>query len=150
MSLQPKIIISGGGTGGHVFPAIAIANAIKTAMPKAQLLFVGLWISGLQRKLTFNNLSFPFKVVSSLWKSWGIIQRFKPQVAVGVGGYASGPLLQAAALKKIPIVLQEQNSYPGITNKLLAKHAAKICVVYDGMEQWFPEEKIIRIKKLYL
>ncbi|MBK6889725.1 MAG: undecaprenyldiphospho-muramoylpentapeptide beta-N-acetylglucosaminyltransferase [Sphingobacteriales bacterium] len=163
MSLQPKIIISGGGTGGHVFPAIAIANAIKTAMPKAQLLFVGakgkiemqkvpqagyqiegLWISGLQRKLTFNNLSFPFKVVSSLWKSWGIIQRFKPQVAVGVGGYASGPLLQAAALKKIPIVLQEQNSYPGITNKLLAKHAAKICVVYDGMEQWFPEEKIIR------
>ena len=144
-----KVIISGGGTGGHIFPALAIANAIKSARPQAEILFVGakgrmemekvpaagykiegLWISGIKRELTIDNLSFPFKVLSSISNAMHIIKEFKPNAAVGVGGYASGPLLYAASLKKIPCLIQEQNSYPGITNKILAKRVQKICVAY--------------------
>jgi UDP-N-acetylglucosamine--N-acetylmuramyl-(pentapeptide) pyrophosphoryl-undecaprenol N-acetylglucosamine transferase len=157
-----KIIISGGGTGGHVFPAIAIADAIKKLRPDADLLFVGaegklemekvpkagypiegLWISGFQRSLTLRNLMFPVKLIHSWWKARQIVRRFRPDVAVGVGGYASGPTLNATGAFGIPTVLQEQNSYPGVTNKILAKKAAKICVAYDGMEQFFPKEKIV-------
>jgi len=157
-----KIIISGGGTGGHVFPAIAIADALKTKADNLELLFVGakgrmemekvpaagykieaLWISGLQRSLSLKNLSFPFKLISSLYKARSIIRKFKPDAVVGVGGYASGPTLRVAASKKIAVVIQEQNSYPGITNKLLAKFADKICVAYQGMERFFPESKIL-------
>ena len=156
-----RVIISGGGSGGHVFPAIAIANAIKQLMPEAEILFVGakgklemekvpkagypikgLWISGIDRKLTMRNMVFPFKLLNSLWKSKGILKAFKPDVAVGVGGYASGPLLYMASRKGIPSLIQEQNSYPGITNKLLAKQVDKICVAYDGMDRFFPKEKI--------
>lgn len=159
-----KIIISGGGTGGHIFPALAIANALKKINPNNEILFVGaegrmemekvpaagykiegLWISGLQRKLTFDNLSFPFKVISSLLKAAKIINRFKPNVAVGVGGYASGPLLQQAARKNVPCLIQEQNSYPGITNKVLAKQVSKVCVAYDGMQKFFPADKILKL-----
>lgn len=159
---SPRIIISGGGTGGHIFPAIAIADAIKAAEPNAEFLFVGaigrmemervpkagykiegLWISGIQRQLTMKNLSFPFKLISSLMKARGIVRSFKPDVAVGVGGYASGPLLQVASSKRIPALIQEQNSYPGITNKLLAKKVQRVCVAYEGMERWFPKNKII-------
>ena len=157
-----KIIISGGGTGGHVYPAIAIADAIKKIQPDADILFVGaegkmemekvpkagypikgLNITGFQRKLTFGNLLFPFKLIFSLIKANNIVRKFKPDVAVGVGGYASGPLLKVAERKSIPTVLQEQNSYPGVTNKLLAKNAHKICVAYDGMERFFPKDKIV-------
>lgn len=157
-----KVIISGGGTGGHVFPAIAIADAIREHIPGANILFIGaegrmemekvpaagysikgLWISGLQRSLSLKNLSFPFKVIHSTLKARSILKEFKPNVVIGVGGYASGPTLRAAAALKIPIILQEQNSYPGITNKLLAKKADFICVAYTGMEKFFPKEKII-------
>jgi UDP-N-acetylglucosamine--N-acetylmuramyl-(pentapeptide) pyrophosphoryl-undecaprenol N-acetylglucosamine transferase len=157
-----KVIISGGGTGGHIFPAIAIANALRTLEPDIEILFVGakgkmemekvpaagypiegLWISGLQRSLTWSNLAFPLKVISSIYKASGILNRFKPQVAVGVGGYASGPLLYAAVRKGIPALIQEQNSFPGITNKLLAPRVKKVCVAYEKMERFFPEEKII-------
>jgi UDP-N-acetylglucosamine--N-acetylmuramyl-(pentapeptide) pyrophosphoryl-undecaprenol N-acetylglucosamine transferase len=158
-----KIILSGGGTGGHIYPAIAIANELKSRHPSAEFLFVGakdrmemekvpqagydikgLWISGIQRKLTLKNLSFPFKVISSLWKAHKIIKSFKPDIAIGTGGFASGPLLQMAALNNIPTLIQEQNSYPGITNKLLSKKAKKICVAYDGLERFFPADKIIK------
>lgn len=158
-----KVIISGGGTGGHIFPAIAIANALKKREPDTDILFVGakgkmemekvpaagypiegLWISGLQRKLTLKNLSFPFKVISSLAKAKKIINSFKPDVVIGVGGYASGPTLRAATKKRIPALIQEQNSFPGITNKLLAKDVSRICVAYDGMEKFFPEYKIVK------
>lgn len=162
--LQPyKFIISGGGTGGHIFPAIAIANAIREKEPSADILFVGakgkmemekvpaagypivgLWISGLQRKLTLRNLLFPLKLVSSLVKAKKVIGSFKPGVVIGVGGFASGPTLRVAAKKGIPTVIQEQNSYPGITNKLLAGSVKKICVAYDGMEKFFPAGKIIK------
>jgi len=157
-----KVIISGGGTGGHIFPAIAIANALKKREPDTEILFVGamgkmemekvpaagypiegLWISGLQRKLTLKNLSFPFKVLSSLRKAKKIIGNFKPDVVIGVGGYASGPTLRVATKKKIPAIIQEQNSFPGITNKLLAKNVSRICVAYDGMEKFFPASKIV-------
>ena len=157
-----RVIVSGGGTGGHIFPAIAIANAIKKLEPKAEILFVGaigrmemekvpaagykiegLWISGIQRRLTVDNLSFPLKVLSSLVKSRKIIRNFKPCAVVGVGGYASGPLLYAASQMNIPALIQEQNSYAGVTNKLLAKRVNKICVAYEGMERFFPEEKIM-------
>jgi UDP-N-acetylglucosamine--N-acetylmuramyl-(pentapeptide) pyrophosphoryl-undecaprenol N-acetylglucosamine transferase len=157
-----KIIISGGGTGGHVFPAIAIADAIRKLRPKADILFVGaegklemekvpkagyriegLWISGFQRSLTLKNLLFPVKLLHSWWKARQIVRRFRPDVAVGVGGYASGPLLNAAGAFGIPTVLQEQNSYPGVTNRLLAKKAVKICVAYEGLEPFFPAEKIL-------
>lgn len=161
---QPyKFIISGGGTGGHIFPAIAIANTLKEKIPAADILFIGakgkmemekvpaagypiegLWISGIQRKLTLKNLSFPFKLMSSLAKARKIINRFKPDVVIGVGGFASGPTLKVASGKKIPTLIQEQNSYPGITNKLLAGSVSKICVAYDGMEKYFPASKIIK------
>lgn len=156
-----KVIISGGGSGGHVFPAIAIANEFKKQRPDAEILFVGakgkiemekvpkagfpikgLWISGFHRKLTLRNLMFPFKLVSSLFKAFGIIQSFKPDVVIGVGGYASGPTLQVATMKGIPTLIQEQNSFPGITNRLLAKKVNRICVAYDGMNKFFPKEKI--------
>ncbi len=157
-----RFILSGGGTGGHIYPAIAIANELKSRFPEAEFLFVGakdrmemekvpqagytiegLWISGLQRKLSFKNLMFPFKLISSLFKSRKIIKKFKPHVAIGTGGFASGPLLQVANSKNIPTLLQEQNSFPGITNKLLSKKADKICVAYDGLERFFPKEKIV-------
>ncbi|UKJ06848.1 undecaprenyldiphospho-muramoylpentapeptide beta-N-acetylglucosaminyltransferase [Solitalea lacus] len=159
---QYKIVISGGGTGGHLFPAMAIAEALKQLEPSVELLFVGalgkiemervpaagykiigLDIRGLQRKFTVDNLMFPIRLAKSLFKSFNIINEFKPDVAVGVGGYASGPLLYAASVKGVPTVIQEQNSYPGITNKLLAKRAEKICVAYEGMEQFFPSDKIM-------
>jgi len=158
---QLRVIISGGGTGGHIFPAIAIANALTANYNNIDILFVGakgrmemekvpaagykiegLWISGLQRKLTLDNLSFPFKVISSVLKSRKIIKQFKPDVVVGVGGYASGPLLYAATKMNIPTLIQEQNSYPGITNKILAGKVDKICVAYDGMQRFFPVNKI--------
>ena len=158
-----KIILSGGGTGGHIYPAIAIANELKSRFPDAEILFVGakdrmemekvpqagykikgLWISGIQRKLTGKNLSFPFKVVSSLLRARKIIKAFNPDVVIGTGGFASGPLLKMANMNNIPTLIQEQNSYPGITNKLLAKKANKICVAYDGLERFFPKDKIIK------
>jgi len=162
-TLKPyRIIISGGGTGGHIYPAVAIANQLKAINPASEILFVGaegrmemtrvpeagykimgLWISGLQRKLTLDNLSFPFKVLSSVRKSHQIIKEFKPDAVVGVGGYASGPLLYAATAQGIPALIQEQNSYAGITNKLLAKRVQKICVAYPGMEQFFPANKLV-------
>lgn len=157
-----KFIISGGGTGGHIYPAIAIANELKLRFPDAEFLFVGaqdkmemqkvpqagyaikgLWIAGLQRKLTLQNLLFPVKLVSSLWKSRAIIKSFKPDVVIGTGGFASGPLLQMANSLKIPTLIQEQNSYPGITNKLLSKKANKICVAYENLERFFPNKKMI-------
>ncbi|MBR9921309.1 MAG: undecaprenyldiphospho-muramoylpentapeptide beta-N-acetylglucosaminyltransferase [Bacteroidetes bacterium] len=157
-----RIIISGGGTGGHVFPAIAIADAIKKINPEAEIRFVGakgklemekvpkagypidgLWISGIQRKLTWRLFAFPFKLVHSLLKAGRIVRKFKPDVAVGVGGYASGPTLQMAGRKGIPCLVQEQNSYAGVTNRLLAGKANKICVAYEGMEKYFPAEKLV-------
>lgn len=157
-----KVIISGGGTGGHVFPAIAIANAIKKQRPNAEILFVGaagkiemekvpkagypikgLWISGFQRRLTLQNLAFPFKLISSLWRAWTIVREFKPDVVIGVGGYASGPTLEVATRMGIPTLVQEQNSFPGITNRLLAKKVNKICVAYNGMDKFFPKNKIV-------
>jgi UDP-N-acetylglucosamine--N-acetylmuramyl-(pentapeptide) pyrophosphoryl-undecaprenol N-acetylglucosamine transferase len=157
-----KILISGGGTGGHVFPAIAIAEALKRIDETIDILFVGakgrmemdkvplagfpitgLWISGFQRSLSVKNLAFPFKLIFSLMKAAGIVRKFKPDAVVGVGGYASGPTVKMAVRKKVPALLQEQNSYPGITNKLLAKEARKICVAYPGMEKYFPKEKLI-------
>ena len=161
--LKPyRVIISGGGTGGHIYPAVAIANQIKAVSPASEILFVGaegrmemtrvpeagykiigLWISGLQRKLTLDNLSFPFKVLSSVRRSHQIIKDFKPDAVVGVGGYASGPLLYAATAQGIPALIQEQNSYAGITNKLLAKRVQKICVAYPGMDQFFPASKLV-------
>lgn len=159
--LKYKFILSGGGTGGHIYPAIAIANELKSRFSDAEFLFVGakdrmemekvpqagykiegLWISGIQRKLTLKNLMFPFKLLSSLMKSRKIIKKFKPNVVIGTGGFASGPLLQAANSKAIPTLIQEQNSYPGITNKLLSKKANSICVAYEGLERFFPKEKI--------
>ncbi len=158
-----KIILSGGGTGGHIYPAIAIANEIKLRYPNTKFLFVGalnkmemekvpqagyniegLWISGIQRKLSLKNIIFPFKLLSSLIKSRRLLKQFTPNLVIGTGGFASGPLLQMAALKKIPSLIQEQNSYPGITNKILSKTANTICVAYDGLEQFFPKEKIIK------
>lgn len=157
-----KFIVSGGGTGGHIFPAIAIANALKARHPDAEFLFVGaegrmemekvpaagykiegLWISGLQRKLTFANLSFPFKVISSLMRAKKILKRFRPDAVIGTGGYASGPMLRVASKAGVVTLIQEQNSYPGITNKMLAKKVHRICVAYKGMERFFPAEKII-------
>jgi UDP-N-acetylglucosamine--N-acetylmuramyl-(pentapeptide) pyrophosphoryl-undecaprenol N-acetylglucosamine transferase len=163
MNNFPKIIISGGGTGGHIFPAIAIANALKIISPNCEILFVGaigrmemekvpaagykiegLTISGIQRGSILKNLTLPFKLISSVRKAMKLISNFKPDVVVGVGGYASGPILYAASLKNIPYLIQEQNSYAGITNKFLAKNADKICVAFDGMEQFFPADKILK------
>jgi len=159
---QYKFILSGGGTGGHIYPAIAIANELKLRFPDAEFLFVGakdkmemqkvpqagyqikgLWIAGLQRKLSLQNLMFPLKLVDSLWKSKKILKRFKPDVVIGTGGFASGPLLKMASLMGIPTVIQEQNSFPGITNKLLSKKADVICVAYQNLERFFPKEKIV-------
>lgn len=156
-----RVIISGGGTGGHIFPAIAIADEIKRRNPNATILFVGavgkmemekvpaagykiegLTIVGFQRKLTFSNLLLPFKIVASLFKAIKIIKNFKPQVVIGVGGYASGPTLQAATFLKIPTLIQEQNSFPGKTNKILAKKVSSICTAYEGLDRFFPENKI--------
>lgn len=158
-----KIILSGGGTGGHIYPAIAIANELKLRFPDAKFLFVGakdrmemekvpqagykikgLWITGIERKLTLKNLAFPFKLINSLWSARQIVNKFKPDVAIGTGGFASGPLLQIAALKGIPSLIQEQNSYPGITNKLLSKKVQKICVAYNGLDRFFPKNKILK------
>ncbi len=157
-----RIIVSGGGTGGHIFPALSIANALKRLMPDVEILFVGaegkmemekvpeagyqivgLPVRGLQRKLTFENV----KVLINLWKSLRkakrILKDFKPDVVVGVGGYASGPIGRVAAKAGVPLILQEQNSYAGVTNKLLSKYACKICVAYDGMERFFAKNKIV-------
>ena len=158
-----RIIISGGGTGGHIFPAIAIANALKAKAPDTEILFVGaegkiemqkvpaagykieaLPIRGFQRKLSFQNVKVIFGLLKSLRKSKKIIRIFKPDAAIGVGGYASGPVVYVASKKGVPALLQEQNSYAGVTNKLLAKRAKKICVAYDGMEKFFDKEKIIK------
>ena len=158
-----RFIISGGGTGGHIFPAIAIADELKRRLPDAEILFVGakdrmemqkvpqagypiegLWISGLQRKLSWQNLLFPLKFISSLLKSRSIIKRFKPNAVIGTGGFASGAVVKVAGQMGIPTFIQEQNSYAGITNKMLAKNAHKICVAYDAMEQFFPKEKIVK------
>ncbi len=163
MAQGKRIIISGGGTGGHIFPAIAIANALKKLDPATEILFVGangrmemekvpaagykiigLNIQGIQRNSVLKNLMFPVKLFNSVNKALQIIKDFKPDAAVGVGGYASGPLLYAASLKGIPYLIQEQNSYAGITNKWLGKKARKICVAFDGMEQFFPAAKLIK------
>lgn len=156
-----RILISGGGTGGHIYPALAIANAWMEKHPDSEILFVGaegkmemqkvpeagysikgLPVAGLQRKLTLANLSFPIKLWRSLRMAAGIVNGFNPQLVVGVGGYASGPVLYAAQSKGIPTLLQEQNSYAGLTNKILAKKAARICVAYPDMDRFFPKEKI--------
>lgn len=157
-----KVIVSGGGTGGHIFPAIAIAKSLENKVSDIELLFVGakdrmemqkvpeagykiegLWISGFQRSFSRRNLMFPFKLISSVIKSMKIVRRFKPDLVIGTGGFASGPLLFAASRKGIPSVIQEQNSYPGITNKVLSKYVNKVCVAYDNMERFFPKDKII-------
>lgn len=157
-----KVIISGGGTGGHIFPAVSIANAIKEQHPDAEILFVGaegrmemqrvpaagykiigLPVAGFDRKHLLKNFSVIIKLIKSQWKARKIIKEFKPDVAVGVGGYASGPTLKMAGMMGVPTLLQEQNSYAGVTNKLLAKKACKICVAYEGMEKFFDKDKII-------
>ena len=162
MKQSINILISGGGTGGHIYPAIAIANELKARYPKATFLFIGakdrmemekvpkegyeikgLWISGIQRKLSFKNILFPFKFIFSLLKAGRIIRKFKPNVVIGTGGYASGPLLFIASLLGKPTLIQEQNSYPGVTNKLLATKAQKICVAYENLESFFPKDKIV-------
>jgi len=157
-----RLIITGGGTGGHIFPALAIANEFKNRHADAEILFVGakgrmemtrvpeagykiigLWISGLQRKLSLSNLLFPFKLISSYFKARGIVNRFKPDVVIGTGGYASGPILLAATSKKVPSLVQEQNSYAGLTNKQLGEKVQKVCVAYPEMEKYFPKNKIV-------
>jgi UDP-N-acetylglucosamine--N-acetylmuramyl-(pentapeptide) pyrophosphoryl-undecaprenol N-acetylglucosamine transferase len=162
MTQHLKIIISGGGTGGHIFPAIAIASEIITRKPDAEILFVGaegrmemekvpqagfnitgLPVEGLHRRLTIKNLNVIFKFLKSLKKAKKIVQSFKPDVVVGVGGYASGPLVRMASKLGIPVLIQEQNSYAGITNRLLAHKANTICVAYEGMEKYFPADKIV-------
>lgn len=157
-----KIMLSGGGTAGHIFPAISIANELKRRFPKSEFLFVGaadrmemskvpqsgynivgLPIMGVQRKLTLKNVIFPFKLIFSLYKSYKLVSKFKPDVVIGTGGFASGPLLYIASLKGVPTLIQEQNSYPGITNKLLAKRVNKICVAFDNLDRFFPKNKIV-------
>jgi UDP-N-acetylglucosamine--N-acetylmuramyl-(pentapeptide) pyrophosphoryl-undecaprenol N-acetylglucosamine transferase len=162
MQNELKIMITGGGTGGHVFPAIAIADAIKRLRPDAEFLFVGangrmemervpkagykiegLNIAGFQRSLSFKNLSVAFKLLSSLRKARRIVAAFKPNVVIGTGGYASGPVMRAAQRSGIPTLIQEQNSYAGVTNKILGKKATAVCVAYDHMEQFFDKNKIL-------
>lgn len=159
MKENPKFVISGGGTGGHIFPAIAIADALKRRFPKADILFIGakgrmemervpkagysiegLWISGFTKDLSA--LSLPFKLVSSITKARRILKRFQPDAVIGVGGFASGPTLKAANWLGIPTVIQEQNSYPGKTNRNVGRKAKAICVAYEHLDQWFPAEKI--------
>jgi UDP-N-acetylglucosamine--N-acetylmuramyl-(pentapeptide) pyrophosphoryl-undecaprenol N-acetylglucosamine transferase len=162
MKRAPKIIISGGGTGGHVYPAIAIAHAILQQRPDANILFVGakgrlemtavphagfqiigLPVAGFNRKQWLKNIPVLFKLLRSQFKAWWILTKQEPDVVVGVGGYASGPMLKAAQFRGIPTLIQEQNSFPGITNRLLAKRAYRICVAYEGMERYFPSERIL-------
>jgi UDP-N-acetylglucosamine--N-acetylmuramyl-(pentapeptide) pyrophosphoryl-undecaprenol N-acetylglucosamine transferase len=162
MEKELKVIISGGGTGGHVYPALAIADRIRLQFPDAKIRFIGakgkmemekvpqygyqidgLWISGFQRKSIWKNILLPFKILSSFLKVNSIISDFKPNVVIGVGGYASGPLLYVASRRKIPALIQEQNSFPGITNKMLAPYAKKICVAYPGLERFFAKEKLV-------
>lgn len=157
-----RYLISGGGTGGHIYPAIAIAEALKAAEPEAEFLFVGalgrmemeripkagyqiegLWISGLQRGKILANLSLPFKLIHSLWTSWRILRRFRPEVVIGVGGYASAALLKMAQWMGYPSLLHEQNSFAGLTNRKLAKQANTICVAYPNMQRFFPSEKLV-------
>lgn len=157
-----RLLVSGGGTGGHIFPALAIADAVRQLAPETEVLFVGaegrmemqrvpkagysikgLWISGFQRRLTWQNILFPVKVFWSMRQAQSIIRQFKPDVVVGTGGYASGPTLKVAQRKGIPTVIQEQNSYAGVTNKLLAKKANKICVAWPGMDRFFPAGKVV-------
>ncbi|MEE0889147.1 MAG: undecaprenyldiphospho-muramoylpentapeptide beta-N-acetylglucosaminyltransferase [Bacteroidales bacterium] len=157
-----KVIISGGGTGGHIFPAISIANALKNKYVDAEILFVGakgkmemqkvpqagyeivgLPVAGFQRKKLWKNFSFPFKLLSSMMRAKKIIKNFAPDIVIGVGGYASGPILRSAVSQKIPTLIQEQNSYPGVTNKILADGVNRICVAYENMERWFPANKIV-------
>jgi len=159
---QLKFIISGGGTGGHIFPAIAIADELKARYPECDILFIGakdrmemekvpragypikgLWISGIQRSLSPKNLVFPIKLISSLAKARKIIKRFKPDVVIGVGGYASAAVLRMAVAAKIPTLIQEQNSFPGITNKWLAPKVNTICVAFEGLDKFFPKDKIV-------
>lgn len=161
--MQPlKVVISGGGTGGHIFPAIAIAKALQKRNPQTQILFVGakgrmemekvpaagykivgLDIAGIQRKFDLRNLLIPYKVVKSLWQAHKILKEFKPDIVIGVGGYASAPTLYMAAQMDIPTVIQEQNSYAGLTNKILAKRVAAICVAFNNMDAYFPANKIV-------
>jgi UDP-N-acetylglucosamine--N-acetylmuramyl-(pentapeptide) pyrophosphoryl-undecaprenol N-acetylglucosamine transferase len=157
-----RLIISGGGTGGHIFPAVAIANAFREIYPDAEILFVGakgkmemtrvpeagykiigLWISGLQRKLTWSNLLFPIKLIASYFSASRIVKEFNPHVVIGTGGYASGPIMIAATRANIPAVIQEQNSFAGLTNKQVADKVTKVCVAYEGMEKYFPKDKIV-------
>ena len=157
-----RVIVSGGGTGGHVYPAIAIADELKRLCPGTEFLFVGakgklemtkvpmagyriegLWISGLQRKLTLDNLSFPFKLIASIWKSIRIVKTFRPDVVVGTGGYAGGPVLYAAAKMGVPTLIQEPNAFAGLANKWLGKHVDKVCVAFPGMEKFFPKKKLV-------
>ncbi|MFN5444588.1 MAG: undecaprenyldiphospho-muramoylpentapeptide beta-N-acetylglucosaminyltransferase [Crocinitomicaceae bacterium] len=157
-----RVVISGGGTGGHIFPAIAIANEIKNKYPDAEILFVGakgkmemekvpqagykivgLPITGFQRRLAFSNFILPFKLLYSLIKAYLLLKSFKPEVVIGVGGYASGPILRIASFASIPTMVQEQNSFPGKTNRILSKVVKKICVAYDGLEKFFPKEKMV-------
>ena len=157
-----RVIISGGGTGGHIFPALSIANRLKEINPDTEILFVGaegrmemekvpaagyriigLPVAGLQRKLTLSNLGLPFKIIKSLGMAGKILDEFRPDIAVGVGGYASAPLLWCASRKKIPTLIQEQNGFAGLTNKILGKRVGKICVAYEGMEKFFPAGKIV-------
>jgi UDP-N-acetylglucosamine--N-acetylmuramyl-(pentapeptide) pyrophosphoryl-undecaprenol N-acetylglucosamine transferase len=157
-----RLIISGGGTGGHIFPAIAIANAFRERHPNSHILFVGargrmemtrvpeagyeiigLWISGIQRKFTFSNLLFPFKLLISYLRAVVIVRRYKPHVVVGTGGFASGPMMIAATRLKVPALIQEQNSFAGLANKQVAEKVSKVCVAYEGMEKYFPSSKIV-------
>ncbi|TBW27500.1 undecaprenyldiphospho-muramoylpentapeptide beta-N-acetylglucosaminyltransferase [Gramella sp. KN1008] len=157
-----RVILSGGGTGGHIYPAIAIADEIKRRYPSAEILFVGaqdrmemekvpqagykiegLWISGVDRSFNLKNFLFPFKLMSSLSKSRKIIKKFRPDVVIGTGGFASGPLLRVAISKGIPTLIQEQNSLPGITNRILAKYANTICAAYEKVKEFFPSEKTV-------
>lgn len=156
-----RFILSGGGTGGHLFPAIAIANALKAAQPDCEILFVGaqgrmemervpkagykiegLWISGIQRSLSLQNLLFPIKLLSSLVKALNLLRAFRPHAVIGVGGYASGPVLLAAQWSRVPTFIQEQNAHAGVTNKGLAKGVMQAYVAYEGMEKYFPADKI--------
>ena len=157
-----RVIISGGGTGGHIFPALSIAAKLKEVNPETEILFVGaegrmemekvpaagyriigLPVAGLQRKLTLSNLALPFKVLKSIRMAKKILKEFKPDIAIGVGGYASAPLLWAAGMLGIPTLIQEQNGYAGLTNKIVGRKAQSICVAYDGMEKFFPEDRIV-------
>jgi UDP-N-acetylglucosamine--N-acetylmuramyl-(pentapeptide) pyrophosphoryl-undecaprenol N-acetylglucosamine transferase len=159
-----KIVISGGGTGGHIYPAVAVAQELQKRIPDVDILFIGasdrmemekvpkagykiigLWISGLQRSLSFKNLLFPVKVISAVWKSLNILKTFEADAAIGFGGYASGAMLWAATMKKIPSVIHEQNSYAGITNKILKNRVDTICVAYDKMDRFFPSAKIVKV-----